>query len=78
MDYHWYDFLGNLGVGLIIVSYLLLQLGRMHGQSRLYTGVNALGASLIIVSLLFDFNLSAFIVEVFWLGISIVGLLRKK
>ena len=45
--------------------------------------LNALGASLIIVSLLFDFNLSAFIVEAFWVIISLIGigkyyLLRKK
>jgi len=38
--------------------------------------LNALGASLVMVSLLFDFNLSAFLMEAFWFLISLFGLLR--
>ena len=39
--------------------------------------LNAAGALLIIVSLIFDFNLSAFVIEVFWLLISLLGLWRS-
>ncbi|HNP64434.1 MAG TPA: permease [Woeseiaceae bacterium] len=73
-DYHWHDFLGNLGVLLIIVSYFWMQIGRISGQDPLYSIVNAIGAALVLVSLYFDFNLSAFLVETFWLIISILGL----
>ena len=47
---------------------------RLSSESLLYSVLNTLGASLIIVSLLFDFNLSAFIVEAFWVIISVIGI----
>lgn len=72
--YHWYDFIGNIGVALIIASYLLLLLKKLSSAGALYPAANGLGALLIIISLLFDFNLSAFIIEFFWLLISLYGL----
>jgi hypothetical protein len=38
--------------------------------------LNAVGAFLVMVSLLFDFNLAAFLMEAFWFLISLFGLLR--
>lgn len=73
LDYDWHDFLGNLGVFLVIGSYFWMQIGRISGQSPAYSMVNAIGATLILVSLYFDFNLSAALVEAFWLVISILG-----
>lgn len=81
LDYEWHDMLGNLGVLLIIGSYFWLQIGRISGQSRTYSIVNASGAALVLVSLYFDFNLSAALVEFFWLIISLLGLIlgiRKR
>lgn len=72
----WFDLIGFAGVLLIIVAYLLLQLEKLPSSSRIYSLMNALGALLIIVSLLFDFNLSAFVVEAFWFLISLLGLTR--
>ena len=74
LDYHWHDFLGNLGVLLIIGSYFWMQIGRISGQAPLYSVVNAVGAVLVLISLYFDFNLSAVLIESFWLIISILGL----
>ena len=78
----WYDALGSLGVFLIIFTYVLLQIGRIRSESLLYSVLNAAGASLIIVSLVYSFNFSAFIVEFFWLLISLFGIgkyfLKKK
>lgn len=74
LDYEWHDLLGNLGVLLIIVSYFWLQIGRISGQSKTYSIVNAIGAALVLVSLYFDFNLSAALIEGFWLIISLLGL----
>jgi len=73
-DYHWHDFVGNLGVVLIIASYFWMQIGRIAGQDSVYSIVNAIGAALVLISLYFDFNLSAALVESFWLVISILGL----
>lgn len=76
MSYPIPDFLGNVGVVLIVGSYFLVQIGRMSAAGLAYSLANAIGALLILVSLYFDFNLSAFLVEIFWLLISLIGLLR--
>ncbi len=72
MTYSIYVVLGNIGVFLIILTYFLLQIRKLSSESLLYSVLNALGASLIVVSLLFDFNLSAFIVEAFLVIISLI------
>lgn len=74
MNYAWYDILGTLGVVVIIITYVLLQVERIRSDSLFYSLLNAVGASLIIVSLYFNFNFPAFIVEFFWLLISLFGI----
>lgn len=74
--YYWHDFIGNVGVAAIIVSYLLMQLGRLDARGLSYAAVNAAGAGLVLVSLTIEFNLSAFIVELFWALISLFGIVR--
>ena len=74
MQFAWYDFIGSVGVGIIIFTYILLQLEKIRSETLAYSLLNALGASLIIVSLLYSFNFSAFIVEFFWLLISLFGI----
>jgi hypothetical protein len=76
MDFHLFDLVGFIGVLLIVIAYLLLQLGKLRSTAPRYSVLNAAGALLIIVSLTFKFNLSAFIVEVFWFLISLLGLVK--
>ena len=78
MTYSWYDFLGNVGVLLILLSYLLLQMKKIKSQSMYYSLMNATGALLILVSLYYNFNLSAFVMEIFWLLISLYGLWQSR
>ena len=74
MTYAWYDILGTLGVAVIILTYVLLQIGRLSSNRLAYSLLNAAGAFLILVSLWFSFNLPSFIVEFFWLLISLFGI----
>ncbi len=76
MGYSWHDFLGILGVTMIVFSYFLLQSKRLRSDQLSYSIANAFGASLVIVSLLYEFNISAFLVEFFWLIISLMGVFR--
>ena len=76
MPYTWYDILGTLGVAIIIVTYTLLQLGRLASDRLAYSLLNAAGAAFILVSLYFSFNFPAFVVEFFWLLISLLGIGR--
>ena len=73
-DLQWYDWLGSLGVLIIVAAYLWLQIGRIAGQNVVFSGANLLGSMLILVSLYFDFNFSAALIEIFWIVISLFGL----
>ena len=76
MDYSWFDLVGNVGVLLMVIAYLLLQLEKMSSSALSYLLLNAMGAILVIISLVFRFNLSAFLMEGFWLLISLYGLAK--
>jgi len=76
LDYALHNVVGNVGVLLIVGSYFLVQIRRMSALNPPYIVLNGLGALLILYSLWFDFNLSAFLIEVIWLGISLLGLVR--
>ena len=76
MDYSWFDLIGNVGVLLMVIAYLLLQLEKLSGSALSYLLLNALGAVLVMISLMFRFNLSAFLMEAFWLLISLYGLAK--
>ena len=76
MSYSIYDFLGNVGVFFIIFSYLLLQLNKLESNDPKYSVMNFFGAALVIVSLIENFNMSALVIEVFWVGISIFGIVK--
>ena len=73
MNYQWYDVIGNIGVLIILGCYLLLQLNKLASSELSFSVFNGLGALLILISLTYEFNLSAFIIELFWLLISLFG-----
>ena len=74
MSFAWYDILGTLGVALIVLTYVLLQIGRVRSEQLAYSLLNAAGATLILISLYFSFNFPSFVVEFFWLLISLFGI----
>lgn len=76
MDYSWFDLIGNVGVLLMVIAYLLLQLEKLSSSAFSYLLLNTVGAILVIISLVFRFNLSAFLMEAFWLLISLYGLAK--
>ena len=76
MNYGLLDLVGNIGVVVLMVAYLLLQLNKLRSDELLYSLLNAIGASLIVLSLLVNFNLSALLMEIFWVLISLLGIYR--
>lgn len=73
----WHDLLGISGAAMVVVAYALLQFERLASTAWSYSLLNALGAGLILLSLAIDFNLSAFVIEAFWLLISLAGIARN-
>ncbi len=76
MDLTVADFIGFAGVALVVGTYFLSQIGKMDVSRPLYPALNAVGALLILFSLTHTFNAASFMIEMFWLLISVVGLAR--
>ena len=76
MQYAWYDLIGSIGVVTIILTYVLLQTERIRSEQLVYSLLNGLGAALIVFSLCYSFNFSAFVVESLWVLISIYGIIK--
>lgn len=74
MQFTLYDLIGSIGVATIILTYILLQTEKIKSESLTYSALNAIGAGMIVFSLIFDFNFSAFIVESLWVLISLYGI----
>ena len=76
MNFNLFDVAGFIGVLLIVIAYLLLQLDKLPSSSLSFSLMNAAGSLLIMLSLVFKFNVSAFLIEVFWFLISLLGLTK--
>jgi hypothetical protein len=76
MNYGPLDLLGNIGVIMLMVTYLMLQLNKLSSDALAYSVLNAVGAGLVVISLTSNFNLSALLVESFWVLISCIGIYR--
>lgn len=70
------DLIGVVGVSFVVGSYIWLHFNNDAARTVAYPAYNALGAGLIIVSLMYDWNLSAFLVEVIWGSVSLFGVAR--
>lgn len=70
------DLAGLVGVVLILIAYGGAALGRLDPTRAAALGLNLVGACLILASLVFAFNLSAFIMEAAWALVALIGLFR--
>ena len=70
------DIVGFIGVGFVVGTYGLSQMGKMDVNRPLYPALNGVGALFILFSLYYSFNPASFVIEMFWLAISVFGLVR--
>ncbi len=71
-----YEIYGIIGVILIVVSYFLLQINKISSNDLKFSLMNFFGSLLIIVSLFYNWNLPSFIIEMFWMVISVIGIVK--
>lgn len=76
MPIAFYDVVGFFGIMLIVGSYFSLQTDRIAKEDLSYSLANGIGALCVLFSIAFQFNLSAFLVELFWVVISLIGIIR--
>lgn len=72
------DAVGLIGVALYVGAYAGLQTGRLGLADTRYTVLNAVGGLAVIFSLVWSFNLAAFVTQVLWLIFTLVGYLRSR
>ncbi|MEZ5920738.1 MAG: hypothetical protein R3C60_05240 [Parvularculaceae bacterium] len=71
------DMIGFFGVGFVVGTYFLSQIGKMEVTRPLYPALNGVGALMILFSLYHRPNPPSIMIEFFWLVISITGLVRS-
>jgi hypothetical protein len=79
IDFHFIsDAVGIVGVGLVIISYFLIQLEKIKINSSFYVYSNFFGSIMLLFSLLYHWNLASVVIEILWLVISIYGIIKFK
>lgn len=71
-------FVGLIGVALYVVGYFCLCLGKLDSRKPLYFGMVFTAASCVLVSLWADFNLSAALIQSFYIVMSLGGILVRR
>lgn len=69
--------IGLVGVGFILVAYLANQQRWLHSEDWRFPAANLVGSLLILVSLCVEWNLPSVVIEVFWIAISVYGLVHR-
>ncbi len=75
----YYDIIGTLGVFSYLLSYYLLQSGKIEiEKGYTYCILNIFGATFVLISLMNTFNLPSLVSQMAWILLSLYGLLRSK
>ena len=72
------NIIGNTGVICFLLAYFLLQNGKILHTSLVYLLLNLAGSLLLMLSLLINWNLPAFILEAAWALISAYGIYKTR
>lgn len=70
------ELIGLVGVALYFASFTLLQMGKLRGGTVSYTLMNLGASSCVLISLYAAFNVSTLLIQVFWIVVSVLTLIR--
>ncbi len=70
------EMIGFTGAFLFLISYALLQTGKMKADSLSYSFVNLVAALMILISLMYSWNFPAVFIETAWIIVSAYGMLK--
>lgn len=68
------NIIGMVGTLFVVGSYFLMQLNKLDPKGLRFNLINLLGAIFLLLSLLVHFNLASFVIELFWIAASIIGI----
>lgn len=72
------DWIGSLGVTLLLVAFVLNQRGALAADSRAYNGLNAAGAGLAAAASVWIGFWPFVVLEATWMAVALVALLRPR
>ena len=70
------DMIGLIGVVLTLIAYYYINIAKWSSDDLKYILCNLIGSSCLMFSLLFNWNLSSVLIEIAWISISLIGLVR--
>ncbi|MDE8034815.1 permease [Actinobacillus equuli subsp. haemolyticus] len=68
---------GFIGMACVVLAFWFVVSERWKPTSLSYNILNGIGAVLLILSLCVHFNLGSFVIEVFWISISAMGIYKN-
>lgn len=71
-----HNVIGIIGVVMVLSAYFLLQLGRLRQEALSFSMVNLVGSACILVSLYYTPNIPSVVIEIAWLLISLIGVIK--
>jgi len=65
-----------IGMACVVFAYLAAERDWLDNKNVKFYVINLIGAILLLISLLINFNLGSFVIEIFWIGISMMGIIN--
>lgn len=73
-----FDAFGLIGFATYLGGFGALQFGLLDGNGKTYAWANVLGASFVLISLYDAFNLASALIQVSWIVIGYIGIVRHR
>lgn len=71
------DAIGVAGFVTYIISFCLVQTGRLCGNSVAFAVANVVAAAFVLISLVNAFNMASFLIQISFISIGLCGIWRK-
>jgi len=68
---------GVVGMACVVFAYFAVERDWFNNKEVKFYVINLIGAVLLLISLLINFNLGSFVIEIFWIAISIFGIINN-
>jgi len=76
-DLHILEVAGVLGFALYVMNYTLLTCRLLNAEDKLFFVLKGAAAALVLAGLWVSFNLASALIQVFWISISIIGIIIR-